>query len=470
MLATFLAGVVPFLSAQSIQITTTSGDLRQALSPQPPVTFSAAPSAPANARIVIDPTQRFQQIDGFGASLTDSAAWLLETRLTAATRQKAMRSLFDFNEGIGLTILRQPMGGTDLARSHYTYDDTPRGKKDPALAHFSIARDEEVILPALREALDVQPVIKIIGTPWSAPAWMKTPESFFGGKLRPENYAAFAQYFVKYIQSYQAAGIPIWAVTLQNEPLYEPTDYMGMKMTAAEQRDVLRDHVGPAFAKAGLTTKIMVYDHNWEHPEYAATVLGDARAAQYAAGTAYHCYEGKVEEQSTTHAQFPDKDIWETECSGGKWQKDRAFSLTAELVIGATRNWARAVVLWGLALDEDGNPHAGGCGTCRGVITVDDKAQPTTFHPTVDYYVLGQASKFVRPGAHRIASSEALGLMNVAFENPDGSLALLVLNTGNAATTFTVEWQGRSAAISLDANTLATLVWQPQGAESISSK
>ena len=454
-------------AAQTLHITTTSADLKQALSAQPAVTFSTAAPKVNTPRIEVDPAQHFQSIDGFGASLTDSAAWLLETKLDTATRRKAMLALFDANEGIGLTILRQPMGGTDLARTHYSYDDMPRGQKDPALAHFSIARDEEVILPALREALAVQPAMKIIATPWSVPAWMKTSGSLIGGKLRKESYPAFAQYFVKYVQSYQAAGIPIWAVTLQNEPLYEPKDYMGMKMSAKEQRDVLRDHFGPAFAKAGLSTKIMVYDHNWDHPEYAATILSDPAAARYAAGTAYHCYGGQVEAQSATHAQFPDKDIWETECSGGTWQKDKAFQSTAELVIGTTRNWARSVVLWGLALDPDGNPHAGGCGTCRGVITVDDKTQPASFHPTLDYYVLGQASKFVRTGARRIASSEAAGVMNVAFENPDGSLALLVLNAGNAPVEFTVAAQGRTAQVTLSGNTLATLDWQPEAATSI---
>ncbi len=472
MMASILVGIASFASAQTIHLSTTSADLKQALSPQASLEFAAPAASASGLRITVDPSQRFQSMDGFGASLTDSAAWLLQTKLDAVTRQKAMRALFDASEGIGLTILRQPMGGADLARTHYTYDDMPRGATDPTLAHFSIAHDEEAILPALHEAFAVQPALKIIATPWSVPAWMKTSDSLIGGKLRKESYPAFAQYFVKYVEAYQHAGIPIWAVTLQNEPLYEPKDYMGMKMSAQDQRDILRDHFGPAFAKAGLAAKIMVYDHNWEHPEYAATVLSDPKAAQYAAGTAYHCYEGKVDAQSATHAQFPDKDIWETECSGGTWQKDRAFQSTAELVIGATRNWARAVVLWGLALDPEGNPHAGGCGTCRGVITVDDhtvdgQAKPATFHPTVDYYVLGQASKFVHMGAHRIASTDAAGLMNVAFENPDGSLVLLVLNESNSPVEFTVAAQGRIAQVTLDGNTLATLYWQPEAAKSI---
>lgn len=467
MLAFILVCATSVSFAQTLHIVTTSADLQKALSPQPAVKFATTPGVAPSLRIEVDSAQRFQDIDGFGASLTDSAAWLLQTKLDAATRQKAMRALFDAREGIGLTILRQPMGGADLARSHYTYDDMPRGQKDPALEHFSIARDEEVILPTLREAFAVEPGIKIIATPWSVPGWMKTSDLLIGGKLRRENYAPFAQYFVKYVQAYQAKGFPIWAVTLQNEPLYEPKDYMGMKMTAEEQRNVLRDHLGPAFAKAGLATKIMVYDHNWDRPDYPATILSDPKASRYAAGTAYHCYGGKVEAQSATHARFPEKDIWETECSGGKWQKDRAFQLTAELVIGATRNWARAVVLWGLALDEDGNPHAGGCDTCRGVITVDDKAQPAGFHPTVDYYVLGQISKFVRPGAHRIASSETAGLQNVAFENSDGTRVLLVLNEDSKPATFTVAEKDRAATVTLDANTLATLFWQPEEAKSI---
>jgi glucosylceramidase len=200
----------------------------------------------------------------------------------------------------------------------------------------------------------------------------------------------------------------------------------------------------------------MVFDHNWSHPEYPATILGDPAAARFAAGTAYHCYEGKVEAQSETHKQFPDKDIWETECSGGTWQKD-AFQQTAKLIIGTTRNWSKSVVLWGLALDPDGNPHAGGCGTCRGVITVDKGK----FAPTLDFYALGQVSKFVVPGAHRIGSSdlEAKGLPNVAFQNPDGSVALVVLNDSAAAVSFDISSEGKIASYTLASNTMATLQW-----------
>ena len=445
------------LSAQTIHVSTTTADLKVALQAQKDLRFEGrTPATNAALTIEVDAAQRFQEIDGFGASLTDSAAWLLETKLDATTRQQAMRALFDPKDGIGLSILRQPMGGTDLAREHYSYDDLAKGQKDYALIHFSIARDESVILPALREALAVNPAIKIIGTPWSMPGWMKSSDSLITGSLNPDSYAAFAQYFVKYVEAYKAAGVPIWAITMQNEPLFEPKDYMGLGMKAEQQKVVLRDHLGPAFEKAGLTTRIMVYDHNWSRTEYPATILSDAAAAHFAAGTAYHCYEGTVAGQSLTHDQFPDKDIWETECSGGTWQKD-AFQQTAKLIIGTTRNWSRSVVLWGLALDPSGNPHLGGCGTCRGVITVDG----AKFVPTLDYYALGQVSKFVTPGAHRIASSdmETKGLPNVAFQNPDGSIALLVFNDSNSDKSFEVHNEGKSVNYTLAANALTTLYW-----------
>jgi len=451
--------VVP---AQTIHVTTTTADLRQALQAQPDLRFGAG-AAPKQAgssalKIEINPARRFQEIDGFGASLTDSAAWLMETKLDATTRAQAMRALFDAKSGIGLSILRQPMGGTDLARDHYSYDDMPKGQKDYALARFSIVRDEAVILPALREALAVNPGLKVIGSPWSTPGWMKSSDSLITGSLNAGSYAAFAQYFVKYVEGYKAAGVPVWAVTLQNEPLFEPEDYMGLKMEAEQQKVVLRDFVGPAFEKAGLTTKVMVYDHNWSHPEYPATILSDPAAARYAAGTAYHCYEGAVTAQSATHEQFPGKDVWETECSGGTWQGNKAFEQTAKLIIGTTRNWSRSVVLWGLALDPNGNPHAGGCGTCRGILTVDG----SKFVPTLDYYALGQVSKFVAPGAHRIGSSdlEAKGLPNVAFQNTDGSVVLLVLNDCGAAVSFEITSEGKSASYTLGSNTLATLHWK----------
>jgi len=442
--------------AQTVHVTSTSSDLKQALQAQSDLQFTSAAASSQALKIEVNPAQRFQEIDGFGASLTDSAAWLMEKQLDSTTRTQAMRALFDMKDGIGLSILRQPMGGTDLARDHYSYDDLAKGQKDYELAHFSIARDQDVILPALREALAVNPRIKVMGTPWSVPGWMKSSDSLITGSLNEDSYAAFAQYFVKYVEAYKAAGVPVWAVTLQNEPMFEPKDYMGLGMTGEQQRVVLRDHVGPAFEKAGLSTKIMVFDHNWSHPEYPATILGDPAAARFAAGTAYHCYEGKVEAQSETHKQFPDKDIWETECSGGTWQKD-AFQQTAKLIIGTTRNWSKSVVLWGLALDPDGNPHAGGCGTCRGVITVDKGK----FAPTLDFYALGQVSKFVVPGAHRIGSSdlEAKGLPNVAFQNPDGSVALVVLNDSAAAVSFDISSEGKIASYTLASNTMATLQW-----------
>ena len=464
LLAAVVLAVSSPVIAQTVHVTTTSADLKQALQAQPELQFTAAPADASSLIIEVDAAKRFQQIDGFGASLTDSAAWLLETKLDAGTRHQAMRALFDRGEGIGLSILRQPMGGTDLAREHYTYDDMPAGSKDFALVHFSIARDEAEILPALREALTITPGLKIIASPWSAPAWMKSSDSLIAGKLNRKSYPAFAQYFVKYMEAYRSAGVPIWAVTLQNEPLFEPKDYMGMAMSATQQKEVLRDYVGPAFEKARLDTKIMVYDHNWDTPAYPSTILDDAKAAHYAAGTAYHCYAGNVTAQSLTHDRFPAKDIWETECSGGKWQNGHAFQQTAELVIGTTRNWSRSVVLWGLALDPQGNPHAGGCDACRGVITVDASAQPARFEPTVDYYVLGQASKFVIPGAHRIASTDldAKGLLNVAFRNADGSLALLVLNEGTGPVTFAVNSEGKSLRYTLAGSTMATFYWHSQ--------
>jgi len=374
-----------------------------------------------------------------------------------------MRVLFSARDGIGLSILRQPIGGSDLAREHYTYDDVPEGQKDFALTHFSVKRDEELMLPALREALALNPQLKIIATPWSPPAWMKSNGSLIAGRLKKESYAPFAQYLVKYVEAYRRAGVPIWAITLQNEPLYQPKDYMGMEMRAPQQRELLRDYVGPAFASAGLgNTKILIYDHNWNDTRYAAAILSDQAAALYAAGAAYHCYSGDVSAQSTTHEQFPEKGIWETECSGGKWQKEKAFQQTAELVIGTTRNWSRSVVLWGLVLDADGNPHAGGCDTCRGVIAVDATRQPAQFAPTLDYYVLGQASKFVVPGAHRVASTDlgASGLPNVAFQNPDGSVALILLNERSSDLVFEVRCAGKAARYKVAGNTMATLYWQ----------
>ena len=444
-----------------IDVVESSEDLQESLREKPSMQFST--SRPSNLTIRLDESRTYQQIDGFGASITDSSAWLLSHKLTATQRNAVLKQLFDTKQGIGLAILRQPMGSSDFSLTDYSYDDMPPGESDPQLKHFTIDRDRQYIIPVLREALAVNPKLKIIASPWSPPGWMKTSGSMIGGTLLPSSFAPLARYFVRFVQSYEAAGVPIFAVTPQNEPRNIPGDYPGMGMTAEEQATFVREHLGPAFRDAHLKTKIMIFDHNWDMIDFPDLILSDPRAAEFSAGAATHCYGGGPEAQTKLHDHFPAKDIWLTECSGGEWQKGNLLVAQASLIIETTRNWGKSVVLWNLALDQNHGPHLGGCTDCRAVVTIDHSTSPTTVTPTVDFTALAHASKFVAPGTLRIdsSSSEESPLKHAAFRNPDGSIVLLVLNPATTAISFNVAWQGQYATYELPSGAVVTLHWRP---------
>lgn len=451
------------LAAQDVQVYQTTPDLTQALQPQAPMSFSSGTGS-APLTITVNDALTYQQMDGFGASLTDSSAWLIYNKLDATQRDELMQQLFDPAAGIGLSFLRQPMGASDFALNDYSYDDLPSGQTDPNLAKFSTGHDEAYIIPVLKQALAVSPHLKIMANPWSPPGWMKSSGSMIGGTLLSSSYAPLANYFVKFVQAYQAAGVPIYAISMQNEPLYIPNDYPGMGMPATEQATFVRDNLGPAFKAAGLSARIMVYDHNWDQPSYPSAVLSNAGAAAFAAGTAFHCYAGNAAAQTPIHDSHPEKDLWETECSGGTWQSGNILGQETEsLIIGATRNWAKSVVLWNMALDQTNGPHTGGCATCRGVVTLNTSVSPSTVTPTVDYYVLGQASKFVVPGAYRIDSNSfgSGSVEDVAFRNPDGSVVLVTLNSGSSAVSFNAKWLGQYFTYTQPAGAVTTFVWPP---------
>ena len=444
----------------SVQVFESSEEKRESLAEKPALTFRTD-RAPA-LTIFVDDTTKYQEIDGFGASVTESSAYLLKRKLTDAQRTDALRMLFDRQKGIGLSMLRQPMGASDFALESYSYDEMPEGEGDPELKHFSIDHDRADILPVLKEILAINPKIRVIGSPWSAPGWMKTSGSMIQGSLLPSAYGAYARYFVKYVQAYEKEGIPIFAVTMQNEPLHVPHDYPGLGMMAREQTAFLRDHLGPAFQKAGLATKILIFDHNWDLIDYPIAVLNDSNAARFSGGIATHCYGGSSTAQNELHQRFPDKEIWMTECSGGDWQKGKILQQQLQLVINVTRHWAKSVILWNLALNQNHEPYLGGCTTCRGEIVVDESSSPAQVKTTVDYTALGHASKFVQTGARRIESNTfgQGSLDDVAFQNPDGSIVLLVLNSSDGAMQFNVGWHGQFAQYKLGGGEAATFIWK----------
>jgi glucosylceramidase len=455
------------LQAQTVRVWLTTDDQATLMAPQANIAFTGAPSA-STPTIFVDDRQRYQQITGFGASFTDSSAWLMNNKIVpASSLPSVMNSLFGRAGGIGISFVRNPMGASDLARSIYSYDDQQAGATDPNLASFSIAHDEADIIPLVQQAKRINPQLKIMANPWSPPGWMKTSGSMIGGSLLPAAYAPLANYFVRYIQAYASAGIHIDYISMQNEPLYLPTAYPGMSMPATDQLTFLRDALLPALSSAGLSTKVLVYDHNWDTPSYPQTVLTDpaVAASQQIGGVAWHWYAGTPGAMSLVHNQFPARPNFVTEASGGTWITDEVKT-DFETITQSMRNWASSYIKWGLALDENRGPFIpGGCGTCTPLITVNQTTGAVSYN--IDYYTLGHFSKFVLPGALRVYSSNAPGIISAAFSNPDGTLALVAYNDSSASQTFQVAARGRSFNYTLPALAGATFVWE-QGRSSAS--
>jgi glucosylceramidase len=448
-----------------VEVWVTTGDQQKLLSREPDVVF-AGPPAPAPSTlpaIEVADTAGFQEMVGFGAAITDASAMLING-LPAEQRERLLRELFDPDSGIGLSFTRLTIGASDFSAHHYTFDDMPPGHRggDPTLARFSIEADRANRLPVLRRALTINPALKVMASPWSAPAWMKTTGTLIKGTLRPDAYEPFAEYLARYVDAYAAEGVPIFALTIQNEPHHEPGDYPGMRLEPAARARFVGEFLGPRLARGGSRTVILEWDHNWDEPQSPLAVLRDSVARRHVAGVAWHCYGGDVTAQAAVHDSFPSLDTYFTECSGGEWAPKFGDNLVwnvQKLIIGATRNWARGVLLWNLALDEKHGPHLGGCGNCRGVVTIDSKTGAVTRN--VEYYALAHASRFVKPGARRIASPAAVeGLESVAFRNTDRSTVLIVVNTAAREQRFVVRSRGRALEYGLQAGAVATLRWR----------
>ncbi|WP_426491755.1 glycoside hydrolase family 30 protein [Hymenobacter sp. 102] len=417
-----------------------------------PLNFAATSSQ--NTAIFVDTTQAYQTIDGFGYALTGGSAQLLH-QMGAAERAALLKELFATDgANIGTSYLRLSIGASDLDPRVFTYDEAG---PDPTLAKFTLDPDRQHLLPVLREILAISPGIKIMGSPWTAPLWMKTNNNSVGGSLKPEYYAAYAQYFVKYIQGMKAEGVTIDAVTLQNEPLYGGNN-PSMLMSAAEQAAFIRDHVGPAFRAAGITTKIIAYDHNLDRTDYPLAVLRDPQANPYVDGSAFHLYGGAISDMTTVRNAFPAKNVYFTEqWTDGNSPFSESFRFhMSNLMIGAPRNWSRNVIAWNLASDQNFGPHTpGGCSSCMGAVTISGN----TVTRNATYYTVAHAAKFVRPGSVRINTNTPTNLPNVAFKNPGGQKVLLVMNTGGSTQTFDITYRGKAATTSLEAGAAGTYVW-----------
>lgn len=453
----WLVGGCGLAPAQSVSVWLTTHDQTQTLQPQAPVSFSTGGGG--TNPIVVDETQTYQQIEGFGAAFTDTTGYNLNESATVSQRNMAMTNLFTRNGGgIGLSFVRDPMAACDLSLSVYSYDDLPAGQTDTNLTNFSIAHDQKDIIPLLQLALQLNPQLKTMANPWSPPGWMKTSGSMIGGTLLTNMYTPFALYFVKYIQAYEAAGIPVDYISLQNEPLYQPSDYPGMGMDAGTQTTVLRDYILPALAANNLTnSRVLVYDHNWDQPSYPETVLSDSTvdASSQVAGTAWHGYGGTPGAMLTLQAGYSSKGNWETEHTGieGIDQVRSDF----EEIIHVMRSWGKSYVKWNLAGDQNDGPHTGGCGNCRPLVYVNSTNHTVSY--SIEYYTLGHFSKFVLPGAYRIYSSDAAGIVSAAFLNPDGSKALVAFNDTTNTTTFQVQWGTQTFVYTLASYCGTSFTW-----------
>lgn len=450
-----------------VQAWVTTGDQSRRLERETtPLAFRPVGSAPPETVLItLDSSQRYQRMAGFGASITDATAWLMRHRMSDDQRTALLRELFSREgAGVGFDLTRLTIGASDFSLTHYTFNDRPPGQADPTLTHFSIDAHRIDVLPVVKQALTVNPRLLVMASPWSAPAWMKSNDNLIQGRLRPDMHDAFARYLVRYVEAVRDEGVPIFALTVQNEPQFEPGDYPGMRIDAEARADLIGKHLGPLLARRKLRTQIIEWDHNWDAPQEPLAVLADPVARTYVSGVGWHCYvsDTLLPNQTVVRDAHPDKEVWLTECSGGEWKPHWGDALTStarNLVIRSPRHWARGILMWNLALDEKHGPRLGGCKDCRGLVTIDSRTGAVTRTP--EYYAFAHASKFVRPGAWRVASSDARdGVDNVAFENEDdGSIVLVVSNSAQEARPIVVRHKGREFGHQLAPQSVATFVW-----------
>lgn len=407
--------------------------------------------------IEINPEITYQEMDGFGFTLTQGSAKHL-LGMTDEARAALLQELFGNGDNdIRINYLRLSIAASDLNESVFSYHDLAEGEEDPLLEKFDLGPDRLDVIPVLKEILAINPDIKLMGSPWSPPAWMKDNKDTRGGSLLPEFYEAYALYFVKYIQQMAEEGIIIDAVTVQNEPLH-PGNNPSLLMLPEQQAEFIKNHLGPMFEKHGIQTKIIIYDHNADRPDYPISILNDPDAKKYIDGSAFHLYGGKIEALSEVHLAHPDKNLYFTEQwigAPGNLPGDLEWHVK-NLIIGASRNWAKTVLEWNLSSAPDLRPFTdrGGCSLCLGAVTI--KINQVYRNPA--YYIIAHASKFVDAGSLRVDSNEPEGLANIAFERPDGKIVLIVLNESKSVQSFGIKLNDQMGVYELNQGAVATFI------------
>lgn len=422
--------------------------------------------------ITLDPSVRYQEIDGFGAAITGSSCYNL-SQMSESARANFLEETFSQKNGLGYSYVRISIGCSDFSLSEYTCCD------EKGIENFKIEwEDEKLVIPTLKDILAINPNIKIIAAPWTCPKWMKVKslsnpvpfESWTSGQLNPDYYQDYATYFVKWVQAFEAQGLPIYAVTPQNEPLNRGNSaslFMGWE----EQRDFIKQALGPQFKAAGLTTKIYAFDHNYNYDNmadqqgYPAKMYADADASQYIDGAAYHNYGGDKLELKNIQAANPGKELVFTETSIGTWNDGRNLSTRLlddmeQVALGTVNNWCRGVIVWNLMLDQKGAPNRpGGCTTCYGAVDISNDYSKITRNS--HYYIIGHMSAVVKPGAVRIGTKgyTANGIIYSAFENTDGTYAMVLLNKTTDAKKITLSDGNNHFSYNVPSNSVVSYSW-----------
>ena len=400
---------------------------------------------------------QFQQIEGFGYTLTGGSAYLLH-QMPVQNRLAILKELFGKGPNdLNVNYLRISIGASDLDANVFSYDDLQEGEVDPDLIKMTIAKDQEFLVPILKEIQSIQPNLKLIASPWSPPVWMKDNGKSKGGHLLSKYYETYAQYFVKYIQLMRAEGLQINAVTIQNEPEHGGNN-PSMLMTAVEQNTFIKNHLGPAFKKQGLQTEIVIWDHNADNPNYPIQILNDSVTKSFISASAFHLYLGHESALSKLHQAYPDKKIYFTEqWTGAKGSFAGDFMWHMEhIVIGTMTNWSSMVLEWNLANDPTYGPHTpGGCTECLGALTIDG----SDLKRNVSYYIIGQVAPFIPAGSARIQTkSSNAQIKSIGFKRPDGKKVLVALNTGKE-TVFTIDFEQKKYNFTLPEKSASTIVW-----------
>ncbi|MEG0949089.1 MAG: glycoside hydrolase family 30 beta sandwich domain-containing protein [Bacteroidales bacterium] len=422
--------------------------------------------------ITLDPSVRYQEMDGFGAAITGSSCYNL-SQMNEAARANFLEETFSEKNGLGYSYVRISIGCSDFSLSEYTCCD------EKGIENFKIEwEDEKLVIPTLKDILAINPNIKIIAAPWTCPKWMKVKslsnpvpfDSWTSGQLNPDYYQDYATYFVKWVQAFEAQGLPIYAVTPQNEPLNRGNSaslFMGWE----EQRDFIKQALGPQFKAAGLTTKIYAFDHNYNYDNmadqqgYPAKMYADAEASQYIDGAAYHNYGGDKSELKNIQAANPGKELVFTETSIGTWNDGRNLNVRLlddmeQVALGTVNNWCRGVIVWNLMLDQKGAPNRpGGCTTCYGAVDISNDFSKITRNS--HYYIIGHMSAVVKPGAVRIGTKgyTANGIIYSAFENTDGTYAMVLLNKTTDAKKITLSDGNNHFTYNVPSNSVVSYSW-----------